>query len=139
MSAYKVRAIPQVPDPINPGQTIAATNIPPDFEQPALARTIAENAAVGTNVGAPVAAGDLDGIDILTYSLGETNASSYAIDKATGQITVNGTINFEAGATNTVEVTAHDPWNIATTPVATVIIHNYRREREAGGGWSCRG
>ena len=53
---------------------------------------VGENADAGANVGAPVVAEDDDG-DILTYTLGDDgngngDADSFAIDPATGQITV---------------------------------------------------
>ena len=60
---------------------------------------VGENADAGANVGAPVAAED-DDSDILTYTLGGDDASSFKIDAATGQITVGGEtkVNFEDGS-----------------------------------------
>ena len=51
-------------------------------------RSVDENSAPGTNVGDPVTAMDDDEDDVLTYTLGGTNAASYRIDPGTGQITV---------------------------------------------------
>ncbi len=48
-------------------------------------RTVAEDAAPGDAVGAPVAASDADG-DVLTYRLEGADAASFEIDAATGQI-----------------------------------------------------
>ena len=53
-----------------------------------IAREVAENAAEGTNVGAPAAAYDAQG-DVLTYTLGDgADEASFDINQATGQIMV---------------------------------------------------
>ena len=54
-------------------------------------RNVDENAMMGTLVGAPVATTDSNPGDVLTYTiLGTGDAASFAIDKKTGQISVNG-------------------------------------------------
>ena len=64
-------------------------NIPPSFGWASpLSREVPENSAGGTSVGAAVAASDPDSGDTLTYSLSGTDASSFSIDSATGQISV---------------------------------------------------
>ena len=70
----------------------ASANSPPSFPDPgegsdSLEREVAENSAAGSSVGAPVTATDAEG-DTLTYSLSGADASAFAIDSATGQITV---------------------------------------------------
>ena len=74
---------------------------------------VGENADAGANVGAPVVAED-DDSDILTYTLGGNDASSFKIDAATGQITVGAEtkVDFETTGrdpTYMVMVTATDP------------------------------
>ena len=72
--------------------------------------TVDENTAPGTFVGIALTAIDPDG-DILTYSLSGTDASSFAIDGSTGQITVasDTTVDYESGPTRyTVVVSVHD-------------------------------
>ena len=72
-------------------------------------RTIPENTARGMSVGAPVTAEDPNS-DTLTYELNndlnagdvvlaDTDATLFSIDKATGQIKVNGTLDFDAEGT----------------------------------------
>ena len=51
-------------------------------------RSIAENSAVGTNIGAAVDADSNPNSYTLAYSLGGTDASSFDIGSSTGQITV---------------------------------------------------
>ena len=60
-------------------------------------RSVAENSAVGSAVGDPVAATDpgRDGPDVLTYSIGGTDGSSFDIDSGTGQIKVKAALDFE--------------------------------------------
>ena len=62
-------------------------NPAPAFATETATLEVAENIASGGNVGAPVTATDADN-DTLTYSLSGTDAASFAISSATGQITV---------------------------------------------------
>ena len=95
-------------------------------------RSIAENSAAGTNVGAAVTATDPDGHTV-TYTLGGTDASSFAINASTGQITVgaDATIDFETTASYTVTVTASDGQTPPLTATITVTI-NVTNVNEAG-------
>ena len=52
-------------------------------------RTVAENTKAGQAIGDPVVAEDKDG-DVLTYTLGGTDAGVFAIDWATGQLKTKG-------------------------------------------------
>ena len=62
-------------------------NVHAEFPDTTAARSVAENTAVGGNVGAPVTATDTEG-HTLTYSLSGTDGGKFDIDSATGQITV---------------------------------------------------
>ena len=86
-----------------------AGNTPPAFADTLLTRTIEENTAANMNVGAPVTATDADG-DALSYSLEGTDASSFTIDMASGQIkTKTGvTYDYEVKSQYAVTVTADD-------------------------------
>ena len=103
-------------DPNAPGDyvvpvTINVTDVneAPTFSSDTATRSIAENSAVGTNVGAAVTASDVDG-DTLTYSLEGTDASKFDIGSSTGQITVKtGNIpNYEAKTSYSVTVKVSD-------------------------------
>ena len=72
------------------------------------ARVIAEDAALGANIGEPVVATDPDE-DTLTYSLGGDDAASFAIDPSTGQLTTATALDHETKASYSVTVTATDP------------------------------
>ena len=81
----------------------------PAFDAGAAAvRAVAENAAPGTAVGAPVAASDPEG-DALAYSLSGVHAALFTVDRASGQIKVgaDAELDFEGAVTSyavTVEV-----------------------------------
>ena len=60
-------------------------NVAPEFASATTSRTVAENMVAGEDIGNPVAANDANG-DALTYALGGTDAASFAIDSATGQL-----------------------------------------------------
>ena len=100
-----------------------ASNQMPTFDDNADAtRSIAEDAAIGAVVGAPVTANDPNADDggKLTYTLTGTDASSFKINKMTGQITVNSVLDHEGGATSTdgeydVTVNVFDPSNATDT------------------------
>ena len=74
-----------------------AANTPPAFPSTTVMRSVAENTAVGANIGAAVEAEDVDG-DILTYTLvGNNNDNAkFDIDNATGRLKVKEALDFEA-------------------------------------------
>ena len=109
MSAYPVQAA-----------GLGAKNESPDFEGAMVERGVAETAAVGADVGAPVEATvrASSDTDILTYGLrpfdsdidlgpagvtapaaAAADVAAFDIDKATGQITVAQDLNFESRGT----------------------------------------
>ena len=74
-------------------------------------RTVAENAVSGAAVGAPITA-TTPGGEALVYTLGGTDAASFAVDPATGQIRVGvGTVLDYEGDRKVYQVTvaAEDP------------------------------
>ncbi len=70
-------------------------NTPPTFDEGDSAiRSLAENSAAGTNVGAPLAATDLDG-NTLTYSRSGDDAGSFDLNAATGQLTTVAGVSYD--------------------------------------------
>ena len=94
----------------SPVSQIPDGNSPPVFSSGTVTRTVPENSAAGVLVGAPVTATDPDTEDVLTYSMGGANATSFSINGATGQISVGASVvlNFEAKPSYSVTVTATD-------------------------------
>ena len=70
------------------------------------ARSVHEGATAGSNIGAPVAARDPG--DTLTYTLGGTDAASFDIVAATGQLQTRVALDAATKSTYTVAVTATD-------------------------------
>ena len=104
-SAYEVQAIRGANNaPVFPDQD-------PDTDgdqSDTATREVAENTAAGQAIGDPVVAEDEDG-DVLTYTLSGTDADSFSIDWATGQLMTKGALDHETGETRTVVVRATDP------------------------------
>ena len=82
-------------------------NLPVFSDGDSTTRSIAENAASGTDIGAAVAATDADN-DTLTYSLGGTDANSFDIDSTTGQLQTKAALDYQTQSSYTVTVTAYD-------------------------------
>ena len=103
------------------GPDPASANTAPVFADTTVSRSVAENTAPGQNVGAAVEATDADNDD-LTYTLGGTDAASFTIVAATGQIQTKSGVTYdhERRTVYSVTVTATDTSNAAAT--ATVRI-----------------
>ena len=87
--------------------TAVDENLPPEFPSAATTREVAENTVAGEDIGAPVAASDADDA-ALTYTLGGTDAASFDIDPATGQLKTKADLDYETKASYAVTVTATD-------------------------------
>ena len=119
-SAHPVRAAPE-------------TNIPPVFPDTDTdttgvqqTRTVAENTASGEDIGDPVAATDPG--DVLTYTLGGTDAALFSLDRATGQLKTKGSLDFDTStggaASRSVTVTATDPFGATGEVAVTITVTN---------------
>ena len=90
-------------------ETPTSTNNAPKFaEGTSTKRRVAENTAAGTNIGAPVAARDADSGDTLRYTLGGTDAASFAIVSASGQLQTSAALDFETKSSYAVTVSVSD-------------------------------
>ena len=108
----------------SPATMMVTMNAAPMFDSETGTREVAENTVAGENVGVPVTAMDADAGDTLTYSLSGTDMASFAIDPATGQITVGaGTmLDSDTKATYTVTVTATDAAGATDSIDVTVTV-----------------
>ena len=98
------------------------SNTGPAFAAATADREVAEDAAPGDPVGAPVAATDADG-DPLTYFLEGADAASFDIEATTGQIEAKGGYDFEAEKNSyEVIVKAWDGYGGSATIAVTVSV-----------------
>ena len=87
---------------------IHSAALPPVFTEGTNAtRTIAENTAVGVNIGTPVAATDADD-DALTCTLSGADVAAFSIDPTTGQLKTRATLDYETKSTYTATITVSD-------------------------------
>lgn len=83
------------------------TNRPPEFDDEDNTRKVAENTQSGSPFDDPVAATDDDG-DELEYSLEGTDATSFDIDSATGQLKTEDALDYETDNSYSVTVQVKD-------------------------------
>lgn len=83
------------------------TNRPPEFDDEDNTRKVAENTQSGSPFDDPVAATDDDG-DKLEYSLEGTDATSFDIDSATGQLKTEDALDYETDNSYSVTVQVKD-------------------------------
>ena len=102
-------------------RTAGEANRLPEFGGPA-ARSVAENSAAGSAVGAPVTATDADG-DTLRYSLEAVDDhASFTIDSSSGQIETRAAHDHEARSRYAVTVKAADGAAGSDTVAVTIEI-----------------
>ena len=65
-----------------------------------------ENALIGQEVGITAHATDLDPEDTITYTLDDAAGGLFAIDSATGVVTVNGVLDYETATSHSITVRA---------------------------------
>ena len=84
------------------------TNSSPNFDEgEAATRSVPENSPRGTDIGSPISATDSDN-DTLKYSLGGTDAASFRIDSASGQLKTSAALDFETKSSYSVSVSVSD-------------------------------
>ena len=98
-------------------------NVAPVFTEGATTtRTVAENSATGTPVGAPVSATDADD-DPITYSLGTTTDDmAFDISTSTGQISTKAPLDYETESSYSVTVTATDDDDASASIMVTIMV-----------------
>ena len=93
-------------------------------------RSIAENTAAGTNIGTPIAATDADN-DTLTYTLGGTNSTSFAIVSTSGQLQTKAALNYERKTSYSVTVSVSDGNGGSDSITVTINITDVTNEGTA--------
>ena len=114
-------------DPQGPGKSAQASadlpvsNDPPAFDTDGpVAMSIAEDAAIGTNVGEPLAATDPNS-DPLAFALSGDGAGDFAVNQD-GQITVAAALDHESRSSYSLTATVSDPaGGSGSTPVSITV------------------
>ena len=101
--------------------TIRSVNDAPEFSSATAERSVSENAQPGANVGAPIAATDVDG-DTLTYRLTGAAASDFEVEEHTGQITVSEGAVLATQTTYAATITADDQKGGAASIDVTITV-----------------
>ena len=122
--------------PSGSGQTNTAGNTAPTFSSPTASRSVPENSAAGTNVGAPVTATDADSGDTLTYTLDGTDAASFDIVSTSGQIQTRSgvTYDYETKSSYAVIVKAADGNGGSDTIMVTITVTDVDESPSPGPG-----
>ena len=123
--SFRLRVGTVTPPPSNGGGDGASNRDPVFGEGGTAARSVAEDAVAGAPVGSAVTASDSDG-DSIAYSLAGDDASLFAIDTGTGQISVaQGTaLDFETRSSYSVSAHANDGRNGQDTIAVTITVTN---------------
>ena len=98
-----------------------ATNKAPSFSESTATRSVAEKTAPGTDFGTAITAADSD---TLTYTLGGTDASSFDIVPASGQLQTKEPLDFEGKSSYEVTVIATDPADASDSIAVTIAVTN---------------
>ncbi len=99
---------------------LTAGDVPPTFDDGnAAVRDVEENTPANTPFDKPVAATDLNG-DTLTYTLGGTDAASFTIDSATGQLSTKAALDHETKSRYGVIVSVSDGMDVDSNPDAAI-------------------
>ncbi|NGO00290.1 cadherin repeat domain-containing protein, partial [Grimontia sp. S25] len=88
------------------------------------ANSVSENAVVGSTVGITVNAGDSDATDTVSYSLTDSAGGLFAIDSATGVVTVAGNLDYETAQQHTITVQATSTDGTTSTQTFTIDVTN---------------
>ena len=84
-----------------------------------------ENAAIGTVVGVTALASDGDATNnTITYSLDDDAGGRFAIDSASGVVTVNGSLDFETTASHDISVRAASSDGSSATQIFTIVVND---------------
>ena len=97
------------------------TNSAPVFSETTATRSVAEDASIGANVGAPVTATDAD---TLAYTLAGTDAASFRIVETSGQLQTETLLDYEVRRSYEVTVTVTDTWGATATITVTIAVTN---------------
>ena len=83
---------------------------------------VTENSALGSVVGITALATDSDATDVVSYSLSDSAGGRFAIDNASGLVTVSGSLDFETSASHNITVRATSTDGSIATQVFSISV-----------------
>ena len=110
--------------------SVDIANTAPVFSAETATWSVDENTAAGIDIGSPVQATDADR-DLLTYTLEGTDAASFAIVAASGQIRTREPLNHEEKSEHSVTVKADDRRGGSDTIAVTITVTDVDGESPA--------
>ena len=99
-------------------------------------RMVRENTPAGQPVGDPVTATDDNAGDILTYTLGGSDAASFAIDVTNGQVMTKAALDVEDNPPGIVMVTATDPFGLSDDITVNITVEDVNEPPTVSGAAS---
>ena len=102
---------------------VRAANQVPTFPSEATTRSVPENTVPGVAIGLPIGATDADD-DTLTHSLSGTDASSFAFNTTSGQISTAAALDFETKNAYELTVSVDDGEGGADSITVTIQVTN---------------
>ena len=87
-------------------------------------RSIAENTALGQNIGTAISATDVDSGNTLTYTLGGTDADSFGIVSTSGQLQTSAALDYESKSSYSVSVSVSDGNGGSDSIAVTINVTN---------------
>ena len=104
------------------GSTSPPANNVPEFSDATLTRSIAENVAPNTNIGAAIpAATDADSGDTLTYAMEGTDAVSFTFEASSRWLKTRAALDYEAKSSYSVTITVSDGTDSDTVAVTITV------------------
>ena len=102
---------------------VRAANQLPTFSSETTTRFVPENTVPGVAIGARVEATDADD-DPLAYALSGVDASSFAFNTASGQISSVAALDFETKSAYQATMSASDGWGGSASIAVTILVTN---------------
>ena len=102
---------------------VRAANQVPMFPSATATRSVPENTVAGVAIGAPIEATDADN-DPLAYALSGVDASSFAFNTASGQISSVAALDFETKRAYQATMSASDGWGGSASIAVTILVTN---------------
>ena len=104
---------------------VRAANQLPTFPSETATRSVPENTVAGVAIGLPIGATDADD-DTLTYSLSGDDASSFTLNKTSGQISTAADLDFETKSAYQLTVSVTDGQGGADSIAVTIQVTNVK-------------